>query len=133
TTAGATGPSQVMVVSPNGSARQLASGLVTTASWSPDGSEVAMSVTNHNATGFTSVIETVPAGGGLPTVWRTSMADVLEVAGWWTNWGIAYWDDPSGSSSIAADGLTLDVVPGAAQTPHSLGVTLVRYDWLGSD
>lgn len=133
TTAGATGPSQVMVVSADGTARQLASGLVTTAGWSPDGSEVAMSVTNHNATGFTSVIETVPNGGGLPTVWRTSTADVLEVAGWWTDWGIAYWDDPNGSASIAADGLALDVLPGAAQSPHSLGVTLVRSDWLGSD
>lgn len=133
TTAGATGPSQVMVISPDGSARQLASGLVTTAAWSPDGSEVAMSVTNHNATGFTSVVETVPTGGGLPTVWKTSTADVLEVAGWWTNWGVAYWDDPNGSASIAADGLTLDVVPGAAQTPYSLGNMLVRSDWLGAD
>ena len=133
TTAGATGPSQVMVISSDGSARQLASGLVTTAGWSPDGSEVAMSVTNHNATGFTSVIETVPTGGGLPTVWKTSTADVLEVAGWWTNWGIAYWDDPNGSASIAADGLALYVLPGAAQTPHSLGTALVRSDWLGSD
>lgn len=133
TTAGATGPSAVMVISSDGSSRQLASGLVTTAGWSPDGSEVAMSVTNHNATGFTSVIETVPIGGGLPTVWRTSTADVLEVAGWWTNWGIAYWDDPNGSASIAADGLALYVVPGAAQSPHSLGEALVRSDWLGAD
>lgn len=133
TTAGATGPSQVIIVSSDGSSRQLASGLVTTAGWSPDGSEVAMSVTNHDATGFTSVIETVPTGGGLPTVWKTSTADVLEVAGWWTNWGIAYWDDPNGSASIAADGLALYVLPGAAQTARPMGNTLVRSDWLGDD
>jgi dipeptidyl aminopeptidase/acylaminoacyl peptidase len=133
TTAGAAGPSEVMVVTTDGRARSLASGLVTSASWSPDGAEVAMSVTNHSAAGFTSVVQTVPLGGGLPTVWRTSTQDVLEVAGWWTNWGIVYWDDPSGSSSIAADGLALDVLSGAAQTPRPVANMLVRPDWLGSN
>ncbi|HUZ43386.1 MAG TPA: hypothetical protein VMU63_03210 [Acidimicrobiales bacterium] len=130
TTAGATGPAEVLVVDPSGSATQLGSGLVASAAWSPDGTRAGVSLTNHGATGFTSVIESVPAAGGLPTVWQTNTQDVLEVAEWWSAWGIVYWDDPDGSASIAADGLELDALSGPAQTPHPLADTLVRSDWL---
>ncbi len=132
TTAGATGPAEVLVVDPSGSTTQLGSGLVASAAWSPDGTEVGVSLTNHGAAGFTSVIESVPASGGLPTVWQTNTQDVLEVAEWWSGWGIIYWDDPDGSASIAADGLQLDALSGAAQTPHPLADTLVRSDWLAA-
>jgi len=132
TTAGATGPAQVLVVEPSGSTTQLGSGLVASGAWSPDGSEAGISLTNHGATGFTSVIESVPAAGGLPTVWQTNTQDVLEVAEWWSGWGIVYWDDPDGSASIAADGLKLDALSAPTQTPHPLADTLVRSDWLSA-
>ncbi|MHB1446303.1 MAG: TolB family protein [Acidimicrobiales bacterium] len=130
TTAGATGPAEVLVVDPSGSTTQLGSGLVASAAWSPDGTEAGISLTNHGATGFTSVIESVSATGGLPTVWLTNTQDVLEVAGWWSGWGIIYWNDPDGSASIAADGLELDALSAPAQTSHALADTLVRSDWL---
>ena len=132
TTAGATGPAEVLVVDPNGTTTVLGSGLVASAAWSPDGSEAGISLTNHGATGFTSVLESVSATGGLPSVWRTNTQDVLEVAGWWSGWGIIYWDDPDGSASIAADGLELDALSAPAQTPHPLADTLVRSDWLAT-
>ena len=132
TTAGATGPAQVLVVEPSGSTTQLGSGLVASGAWSPDGTEAGISLTNHGATGFTSVIESVPATGGLPTVWQTNTQDVLEVAEWWSGWGIVYWDDPDGSASIAADGLKLDALSAPTKTPHPLADTLVRSDWLSA-
>lgn len=130
TTSGANGPAEVQVVQPSGSVSTLGSGLVATAAWSPDGSQVGMSITNHEATGFTSVVEVTSPTGGLPTVWHTDTQDVLEVAAWWSGWGIAYWDDPQGSASIAADGLPLDALAGPGQSAHQVAETLVRSDWL---
>jgi Tol biopolymer transport system component len=57
---------------------------------------------------------------------------VLELAGWWPHGsGLLYWTEPSGSASLAADGLPLSVVslPGR-RSRRLVGTMLVHLSWL---
>jgi hypothetical protein len=56
---------------------------------------------------------------------------VLPAPGWWPDGkGLLFWDDPAGSASIAADGLTLDSLNLAAGKVSALGTMLTYPNWV---
>ena len=86
------------------------------ATWSPDGSALAVSLDDHLFSGGATELVAYPVGGGHPTTWLSlpgSKRTVLGMqgalaypAGWWERWGIAFW--------VLGDGATRDPRPDAA-------------------
>jgi hypothetical protein len=66
------------------------------------------------------VVYTLPQGGY-----------VLLGPGWWPDGkGLLFWDDPAGSASIAADGLSLDSLDLATGRVSTLATTLTYSNWV---
>ncbi len=126
-------PTDLDLVSPNGSIRTLVSGTHIWGSvWSPDGSELAVS-TEIASTGFNeerAVLATYPLSGAQPTRWfdtDTQDANIIVPTGWWPVWGIGYFTVgggavPGGSGSVDGSPLYVLVRPGS--TPLLLGRSL---------
>jgi len=110
------------LVTPSGATRRLVSFptkaalasqvWVEGATWSSDGSALAVSLDDHVFShGGTTALVAYPVGGGQPTTWLSlpgdketllGMRDVLAYpAGWWERWGIAIW--------VIGDGATRDL------------------------
>ncbi len=138
-------PVKVYLLTPTGIARELvgfpAAGDRTTeitgASWSPDGTALAVSTREISPQGGT-VVRSYPIAGGAPTTWFSiSNAAVLPglctgcggqdtiatVTGWWPGWGVGFWAVSSGAVRNLDDTpLELITKPGA--TPRIIGNTL---------
>ena len=119
-----TAGSTVRLAWPSGSARTLvrAPGLGS-AVWSPDGSSLAVAVSNASA----STLASYPVTGGRPTVWlrlrtRNSM-NYIDPAGWWRRQGIGFWTQGQ-CNSCNADGNRLHVIPSPGARPRLVGITL---------
>lgn len=98
-------------------------------SWSPDGTDLAVSYrTGKPATGE-GLLRIVPvAGGPGRVVYRLADYGYVDLSTWWPDGrGLLFWDDPAGSASIAADGLTLDSLDLSDDKVSRLATTLV-YD-----
>jgi dipeptidyl aminopeptidase/acylaminoacyl peptidase len=81
------------------------------ATWSPDGSALAVSLDDHLFSGGATELVAYPVGGGHPTKWLSLLGSKRTLlgmqgalaypAGWWERWGIAFW--------VLGDGLTRDL------------------------
>jgi WD40-like Beta Propeller Repeat len=133
------------LLTPTGSARELVSfpsrGFTSTeitgASWSPNGTALAVSTRTLGAQGGTSV-RSYPTSGAAPTTWFTirdsavlpglctgcgGQDTIATVTGWWPGWGIGFWGFSSGATHNLDDTpLALVTKPGA--TPRIIGDTL---------
>ena len=109
--------------------------------WSFDGTQLAFSdladaqaaTATSPATPPQSRIGVIPAGGGTVDVAYTDHTDCLDLAGWWPEGGgLLFWADPGCSSSIAADGVSLDSLPSGSATPTALATSLVGPQWVAA-
>jgi WD40-like Beta Propeller Repeat len=110
---------------------------ITGASWSPNGTALAVSTRSLGSQGETSVMS-YPIAGGVPTTWFSiSDAAVLpgvctgcggqdtiaSVTGWWPRWGIGFWAFSSGATHNLDD-TPLELVTRPGGIPHIIGDTL---------
>jgi hypothetical protein len=113
----------------------LVPGVTGPAIWSPDGRQLAFTaILSDPQRGFYgSMLETIPASGGAPTVRRRSSQAALIVAGWWPDGqGLMAWTDEQGSASLAADGQNLVSFPLSGGRPATLGWTLLLPPFLAT-
>jgi dipeptidyl aminopeptidase/acylaminoacyl peptidase len=95
--------------------------------WTPSGgSLIAGSLTAPIAT-----LQDFPTGGAaMATIQSTSGNSLIPATVSPDGQQVYYWFDPLGSSSIAADGLTLYATPRAGGSPTKLAESLVHPRWL---
>ena len=107
-----TQPTSLWLVSPSGARRELvrpSSGMIDGATWSPDGSEVAVGGLSaypfQDHVPWTETLTAYPIDGAKPTVWLRivnprsnsccqtaglKQSQFIPV-GWWPHWGIVFW------------------------------------------
>lgn len=114
--------------------RVLRSSYVSGASWSPDGSKLAIGTSTFGRGSYRSALRVVPAAGGHGRVITTEKRNVLEVAGWWPDGsGVLVRLDYLGSGSLEADGLPLLDISAASGHRRRLAKTALAYDaWLST-
>jgi hypothetical protein len=122
-------PTTVRLISPDGSSRTLARApAVYGATWSPDGSRIAVAAIGARV----SRLVTYPATGEPVTTWlsvpaarkQNGMNGVLfDVAGWWQHLGIGIWVFGDGAVHNS-DATPLDAVAAPGAKPRLLGQTL---------
>jgi WD40-like Beta Propeller Repeat len=139
-------PVELKLVSAGGVTRRLGAlstsptrpGQIENAVWSPDGSNIAVSVTDP-LPGVANTVSAYPVGGGKPTMWfrirntqtlpRVCSSScggrgvIADLAGWWPRRGIAFWAYCCGATRNL-DNTPLEVltVPGAR--PRLIAQTL---------
>jgi len=104
-------------------------------SWAPSGSALAVSYRRGPekepgaGKGF---LDISPLDGKASrTVYTLADNGYVELASWWPDGkGLLFWDDPAGSASIAADGLSLDSFDLSTLKVSPLAVTLVHANWV---
>ena len=104
----------------------------TSFAWDRSGKDLAVTTTNppSGSRTFTGVAEILPVGGGSPYAVFSSSGNVLEIGGWWPNGGgLLLWEDPQGSTSIAADGIPLDSLDLSNGRVTTLATTLTYPNW----
>jgi dipeptidyl aminopeptidase/acylaminoacyl peptidase len=133
-TSPATGRAWLCELAP-GMPPRLVPGVAGPATWSPDGRQFAFTtILGNPRSAFTgSMLETVPAAGGTPTVVRRSRQVAFVVAGWWPDGrGLLAWANQQNSASLAANGQALVSVPLPAGRPAPLGWTLLHPPFLAT-
>jgi len=122
-------PTTVRLVSPNGSARTIATApAIVGAAWAPDGASLAVSTMGHD---FVPSLDSYSVVSDQRTVWTgapdSAHEDFVVPAGWWAGWGVVYTvigngAVPDGEGSFEDAPLYSLAAPDA--TPHLLGETL---------
>jgi hypothetical protein len=138
-------PTKLIVVMPNGASRELAQLHATTANpiqignavWSPDGRDLAISITAPGIGGGSTVVA-YPVEGGQPTTWFSISSKgtlpgicsgcgggqtIADLAGWWPGWGIGFWVFSSGMTHNNDD-TPIELLTRPGETPHIIGQTL---------
>jgi WD40-like Beta Propeller Repeat len=113
----------------------LVPGVTGPAIWSPDGRQLVFTtiLSNPRRGFYGSMLGTIPASGGAPTVRRRSSQAALIVAGWWPDGqGLMAWTDEQGSASLAADGQNLVSFPLSGGRSATLGWTLLLPPFLAT-
>lgn len=105
----------------------------------PSGDDLAVSYrtgeppAGAEAPTWKGVLRIVPVAGGPGRVVYTLPAGgyVMLSPGWWPDGkGLLFWDDPAGSASIAADGLTLDSLDLTTGKVSPLATMLTYRNWI---
>lgn len=120
------------LATPTGGAREVAVA-ATSVRWSPDGKNLAYSLTLpfHDPQTRSDALYTMPVGG-VPARRFVATGSGITVAGWGPDGvSLLYWVDPQHSSSLAADGSQLFVLPlRTGSLPSQLATMLAYPDWL---
>jgi hypothetical protein len=141
-----TQPTSVWLVSPHGTRRELVrpgSGMVDAATWSPDGSEVAVGGLSaypfQDHVPWAETLSAYPVDGAKPTVWlrivnprSNSCCNTAGLkqsqfipVGWWPHWGIVFWGSSADvGSGLDGGGFPLFAIPARGDKPVRLGQTL---------
>ncbi len=104
-------------------------------SWAPSGKALAVSYRKGPANqpqAGQGYLEISPLDGKAGrTVYTLADNGYVDLAGWWPDGGgLLFWDDPAGSSSVAADGLVLDSLDLSTLKVSPLTTTLVHGNWV---
>ena len=121
------GPTAVQLISPDGFVRPLMNaGSIAGAAWSPDGTQMAVSIEDADRPGRTT-LETYRLSGGSPSVWLSSSSPanvgIMQPAAWWPIWNIGFWVF-GGGMVHNNDQTPLDIVASPGGRPERLGDTL---------
>ena len=134
-------PTTLAVIRPDGEVRRLLvfpisyRGSIESATWSPDGRQIGVSLVNFSGRSKT-IIRSYPVNGAPPRTWLT-LADnepipgycgrchspIANLAGWYAGWGIAFWSF-AGGMDHNNDSTPLDVVAAPGARPRFLAKTL---------
>ncbi len=118
-----------------------ADGAVGSFAWSPDGSEIAYSLTPSSDTPGplpSDVLYTLPVDGNAAAatpakVYEAKDGSGIMMAGFWPDGrGLVFWLDPLHSASLAADGLPLVSLALGGGEPKPLATTLANPGWLSA-
>jgi dipeptidyl aminopeptidase/acylaminoacyl peptidase len=141
-----TQPTSLWVVSPSGARRELVqpgSGMIDGATWSPDGSEVAVGGLSaypfQDHVPWSETLTAYPINGAKPTAWlrivnprSNSCCQTAGLkqsqfvpVGWWPHWGIVFWGSSADvGSGLVGGGFPLFAIPASGDRPVPLGRTL---------
>jgi hypothetical protein len=103
--------------------------------WAPSGDALAISyrtVLADQPGAGTGYLDIAPLDGKAGhTVYTLADNGYVDLASWWPDGkGLLFWNDPAGSASIAADGLSLDSLDLSTLQVRALATTLVHGDWV---
>jgi hypothetical protein len=138
-------PTSLWLLSPNGVRRELmrsASGLIDGATWSPNGSAIAVGGLSafpfQDHVPWSETLTTYPIDGAKPTLWlrivnprSNSCCDTaglkqsqLIPVGWFPHWGIVFWASSADiGSGLEGGGFPLLALPASGVKPLLLGLT----------
>jgi hypothetical protein len=138
-------PTSLWLVSPSGGRRELVragSGLIDGATWSSNGSEVAVGELSaypfQDHVPWVETLTVYPIDGAKPTVWlrivnpiSNGCCDTADLkqsqfipVGWWPHWGIVFWDASADiGSGLAGGSFPLFSLPAPGDKPIPLGST----------
>jgi hypothetical protein len=140
-----TKPTSLWLVSPSGARREIVrpdAGMIDGATWSPDGSEVAVGSLSaypfQDHVPWSATLTAYPIDGATPTVWlrivnprSNSCCDTVALkqsqfipVGWWPHWGIVFWGSSADvGSGLDGGGFPLFAIPAKDDKPIPLGRT----------
>ena len=141
-----TQPTSLWLVSPSGARRELVrpgSGMIDGATWSPDGSAVAVGGLSaypfQDHVPWAETLTVYPIDGAKPAVWLRivnprsngccntvglKQSQFIPV-GWWTHWGIVFWASSADvGSGLQGGGFPLLAIPASGDKPIPLGSTV---------
>jgi hypothetical protein len=124
----------VDVVGVQGGARRLPGRNRSGGVWSPDGSQIAVSIDRRYPKPSTIEVFPVAGGAGREVVASPPKDSGLELAGWWPDGsGLIVWVDLQHSQSLAADGLPLDYISLATGQRTQIAKSMLVHDsWIAS-
>lgn len=130
-----TGRRTLVTLRGHGPPRVESSYRVWSATWSPDGRAIAVSLVSFT---HGSIVRSYPVDGGTPTTWFAISAKralpgvcsgcggggtIADLAGWWPTWGIGFWVFSSGAVRNL-DSTPIEIIRTPGATPTIVGQTL---------